>query len=313
LTLGVTYGVALPHRSPTGPVVDAIRDVAVRADSLGFADLWVTENTLDPAFSFEPFAILSYVAALTERVGLGVSIVVLPQHNPIHVAHSVASLDVLSAGRAILGVGLGVSHHYKHFQVPTEQRGRRLVEGVELMKMLWSARGPVEYAGEVFRVGGSAHEPVEMTISPVQRPHPPIWMGGSHSAALKRVVQSADGWMGSGKQSTEDFKTSVRSLGVALEQAGRAPSSLRVSKRVFVAVDDRASKARSTIENWFGSVYHDAGLAAGSGVYGTPEDVQEKLSELHSAGATHLVLNMVDDYAEQIEALASVTGLSESG
>ncbi len=129
----ISFGIALPHRSPEAIDVAAVRQVAQRADALGFRDLWVTENTLDHAFCFDSVLALTYAAAVTTRIRLGVSVIVLPLHHPIHVAHQVATLDYLSNGRAIFGAGLGKEAHYAQFQVPLEQRVRRFRESVELI------------------------------------------------------------------------------------------------------------------------------------------------------------------------------------
>jgi luciferase-like monooxygenase len=134
----IPLGMVLPHRSPDPIDIGVVRQVAERADGLGFSDLWVTENTLDHVFCFDPMVVLTYAAAVTTTIRLGVSVVVLPMHHPAHVAHQVASLDYVSNGRAILGVGLGREAHYAEFQVPRERRVRRFREGVELIKALWT-------------------------------------------------------------------------------------------------------------------------------------------------------------------------------
>ena len=128
----IPFGIALPHRSPDPIDIAAVRHVAQRADVLGFRDLWVTENTLDHVFCFDSVVLLTYAAALTTMIRLGVSVMVLPIHQPIHIAHQIATLDYLSNGRAVLGVGLGRNHHYTQFQVPREQRIRRFRESVDL-------------------------------------------------------------------------------------------------------------------------------------------------------------------------------------
>src|SRR5438132_4254957 len=120
----ISVGVALPHRSPDAIDVGAVRQAAQRAEALGFSDLWVTENTLDHVFCFDPVVVLTYAAAVTSTIRLGTSVVVLPVHNPIHVAHQWASLDYVSSGRAILGVGIGLDHHYEEFKTPRACRGR---------------------------------------------------------------------------------------------------------------------------------------------------------------------------------------------
>src|SRR6202047_162744 len=149
----IAFGVALPHRAPERIDIAAVRRVALRAEALGFRDLWVTENTLDHVFCFDPVVVLTYAAAITTTIRLGVSVVVLPVHNPIHVAHQWASLDYVSNGRAILGVGLGRDHHYEQFQTPREGRVRRFRGAVELIKALWT-EPRVDYSGRIFRVAG---------------------------------------------------------------------------------------------------------------------------------------------------------------
>jgi len=300
----IALGAALPHRSPEPIDIEAVRQVAQRAEALGFRDLWVTENTLDHVFCFDPVVVLTYAAAGTTTIRLGASVVVLPVHNPIHVAHQWASLDYLSNGRAILGVGLGRDHHYEQFQTPPEGRVRRFREGVELIKALWT-EAQVDYRGRIFQL-----EAGTMAPKPAQKPRPPIWMGVGHRDALRRTAAIADGWMGSGGSSNAAFARSVPILREALEQAGRDPANFPISKRVFLSVDERPEAARAELHRWFTVVYRNPEGTDASGIHGTPEQVRERLEELVAAGANHLLLNPVSRYAEQLEALASVVGLS---
>ena len=279
----ITFGMSLPHRSPDTIDMAAVRQVAQRADTLGFRDLWVTENTLDHVFCFDPIVILTYAAAVTTRIRVGVSVVVLPVRNPIHIAHEVATLDYASNGRAILGVGLGRDHHYTQFQVTRERRIRRFREEVELIKALWT-ESKVDYRGTFYQLEGGTMAP-----KPVQKPHPPIWLGGGHPDAIRRAAAIADGWMGSGGSSTAEFSRSVPALRAALEKASRDPAKFPIS---------------------FTTVYHNPNGADASGVHGTPEQVRERLEQLVAMGANHLLLNPVCRHVEQLEALAAIVGLS---
>ncbi len=103
----ISFGFALPHRSPNPIDVAAVRQVAQRAEQVGFRDLWVTENTLDHVFCLDSVAALTYAAAVKTRIRLGVSVMVLPLHHPVHVAHQMATLDYLGNRRAILGCRFG--------------------------------------------------------------------------------------------------------------------------------------------------------------------------------------------------------------
>jgi probable F420-dependent oxidoreductase len=300
----IPFGMVLPHRSPDPVDMHTVRQVAQRAEALGFRDLWVTENTLDHVFCFDPMVILTYAAALTTTIRVGVSVVVLPVHSPLHVAHQVATLDYVSQGRAILGVGLGREAHYTEFQVPKAHRVGRFREEVELIKALWT-EPEVNYQGRIFQLEGGTMAP-----KPVQKPHPPIWLGGGHPDAIRRAAAIGDGWMGSGGSSTASFAQSVPILRAALEKAGRDPETFPVSKRVFMSVHERADVARAELHRWFSVVYHNPEGTDASGVHGTPEHVRERLEALVAMGANHLLLNPVCRHTEQVEALASVVGVS---
>jgi probable F420-dependent oxidoreductase len=300
----IALGVSLPHRSHEPIGVDVVRRVAQRAEALGFRDLWVTENTLDHVFCFDPVAVLTYAAAITTRIRLGASVVVLPIHHPALVAHQWACLDYLSGGRAILGVGLGREHHYAQFQIPREARVRRFREDVELIRALWK-EPRVDFRGRIFQLEGGTMMP-----KPVQKPSLPMWFGVGHPNAVRRAGSLADGWMGSGGSSIAAFKQSVPILLAALEAAGRDPANFPVSKRLFMAVDERPGAARAELNRWFTEVYHNPEGTDASGIHGTPEQVRERLEELVAMGANHLLLNPVSRHVEQVEALAAVAGLT---
>ena len=302
--VAIALGMSLPHRSPDTIDVGEVRQVAQRAEALGFRDLWVTENTLDHVMSFDPAVVLTYAAAVTTSIRLGVSVVVLPVRHPVHVAHQVATLDYVSGGRAILGVGLGRPDHYAHFQVAPEHRVRALREGVELIKALWTDP-KVSYHGQVYQLEDGA-----MAIRPVQKPRPPIWIGGGHPDAVRRSVAIADGWMGAGGSTSAAFAQSVPILRAALEASRRDPATFPISKRVFLSVHERADVARAEVHRWFTTVYRNPGATDTAGVHGTPEQVRAQLDELIAHGANHLLLNPVCRYAEQVDALAALTGLS---
>lgn len=298
----IPLGMSLPHRSPDPIDVGVVRTVAQRAETLGFRDLWVTENTLDHVTSFDPISVLTYAAAVTSRIRLGASVVVLAIHSPINVAHGWATLDVLSGGRAVLGVGLGRDHHYRQFEVPEAGRVSRFREEVELIRALWSQER-VEYRGRFYSLADGT-----MPLKPVQKPLP-IWMGVGHPDAVRRAASLADGWMGSGGSSIEEFGRSVPILKAALEKAGRDPAAYPISKRIFMAVDERREVARAELLRWFTEVYHNPPGTEASGIYGTPAEVREKLEAVAAMGANHLLLNPVSRFAEQVEAMAEVVGL----
>jgi probable F420-dependent oxidoreductase len=300
----ISLGMSLPHRSPDPIETTAVRQVAQRADALGFGDLWVTDNIIDHAGCFNALTVLTYAAALTSRIRLGVSVLVLPIYHPVHVAHQVATLDFLSGGRAILGVGLGRDDDYPPFQLTPARRVRRFTESVELMKALWTG-SDVTYQGELYQF-----EAGTLGTKPVQKPYPPVWLGGHHPDALRRAVAVGDGWMGAGGSTTAAFAQAVPLLCAALEEAGRDPASFPISKRVFLSVHRDPEVARAEVQRWFSEVYRNPAGTMASGVFGTPEQVREQLENLVALGASHLLLNPVTRYTEQVEALAEIVGLA---
>ena len=165
----ISLGMSLPHRSPDPLALTTIGTVARRAEELGFRDLWVTENTVDEGTCLDPIVALTYAASITNRIGVGAAVIVLPIHHPLTVANQWATPDFVSGGRAILAVGLGREHHYRDFQVPVAQRVRRFREEVELIKALWT-EDRVTYRGQIYQVAN-----VKLAMRPVSRTRPYGW------------------------------------------------------------------------------------------------------------------------------------------
>jgi probable F420-dependent oxidoreductase len=299
----IPFGMSLPHRSTDRIETDVVHAVATRAETLGFRDLWVTDNTLDHVTSFDPVVVLTYAAALTSRIGLGASVLVLPAHDPRLTAHQWASLDRLSNGRAIMGVGIGRPFHYKEFQITEDGRVARMTEQIELIRALWSQE-KVTHQGRFYQVND-----VKLGIHPAQG-RLPIWMGTAHPDAMRRAARIADGWMGAGGSSTDDFRKAVPLLREALERHGRDPKLFPISKRIFIAVDEKPERARAEMHRWYTEVYSNPAGTDSSGIHGTPEQVRERLEEIVALGPSHLLLNPVSHHVEQLDALASVVGLS---
>jgi probable F420-dependent oxidoreductase len=299
----IPFGISLPHRSPDPIGMGTIKAAAQRAEALGFRDLWVTENTLnEESMCFDPVVVLTHAASVTSTIRVGASVVVLAVHHPAMVAHQWATLDYVSGGRAILGVGLGREHHYRQFEVPEDGKVARFREEVALIRALWSEER-VTFHGRFYEINDEAMSP-----QPVQKPLP-LWMGVGHPTAVRRAAELADGWMGSGGSSIKQFAESVPILKDALAQRGRDPENFPISKRIFMAVDDNPAVARRELDRWFTDVYHNPPGTDFSGIHGTPEQVRERLEEVVAMGANHLMLNPVSNYVEQTEALAEIVGL----
>jgi probable F420-dependent oxidoreductase len=188
----VHFGVILPNYG-SGASPDAIRRTTELADELGFDSVWTTEHIIvgpegvDPyGRVYDPLVTLGWIAGWTDQIGLGTSIVLVPLHNPMHLAKQVATLQELSGGRFHLGVGVGWHEdEYRFMGVPFGGRGRRADEAIRLMRALWS--GARDFEGEFW----SFHE---ATAEPQPSPLPEIWVGGSSARAIRRAEELGDVW-----------------------------------------------------------------------------------------------------------------------
>jgi alkanesulfonate monooxygenase SsuD/methylene tetrahydromethanopterin reductase-like flavin-dependent oxidoreductase (luciferase family) len=238
----LTFGLGLPQiAGPESGIAD-LRSLAPRAEALGFDALWVAEMTRAPAL--DPLGVLAHAAALTQRVRLGVAVLLTPLRAPIQLARDLATLDVLSGGRLTVGVGLGASPAvYARYGVPPGRRLRRYLDGLALLRALWT-QDEVSFENDWWRLEGRTN-----LVRPVQRPHPPIWIGARRDRAVRRAVELADAWIGSGSAPWSEF---FGSLEVALEHlaaSGRDPGSFTIGKRVYVAAADDAAQARKRVRD----------------------------------------------------------------
>jgi probable F420-dependent oxidoreductase len=296
----VELGIAIPQTVPDHPVDPGqIRGFLARAEAPGFASAWVVEQILGTTPSLEPVALLTWAAAATSRIRLGSAVLLTALRSPVHLAKSLATLDQLSGGRLVVGVGLGGNRAaYPAFGIGAERRAARFAEGLALMTRLWT-EPRVTFEGAFWRLADQALEP-----KPLQRPHPPLWFGAHHPAALRRAVAMGQGFMGAGSASTATFAEEVRALRALLAEAGRDPAAFPVAKRVYVAVDRDRDRARGRLARWFGAFYGRPALADEVAVWGGPEDCARGLRAVLDAGAQWLMLNPVFDESEQMEALA---------
>jgi probable F420-dependent oxidoreductase len=299
----IPVGIGLPQLF-AGQRVDtgSIRRFAARAEELGFSDLWTQEVFLSPGSFLDALELLAYVAALTERVRLGVSVIVLPRHSPVIAAKRLATIDHLSQGRLIAGLGVGPARDgFGRVDEPAKSRDR-FQEAYDLMEALW--REPrVRHEGPLWRVDEASMEP-----KPVQQPRPPVWFGGRHRSALRRAARLADGWMGAGSSTSEAFVEQSGALREELAALGRG-DGFTISKRIYIGIDDDERRAAHRFDEYLARVYGVTGPPAEVGVIGSAGRCREALSWVVDAGAQHLALTPVFDDEEQLERLAELVGL----
>ena len=296
----VSWGISIPQVFFDGPIdMPLIERWSKRAESLGFESLWTQEAITGAVPILEPVTLLSYLAAITEKVRLGTSVIVAPIRNPIQLAKSLGSLDHMSRGRLTVGLGLGGNpNDIPPYGFSSEKRVRRFTEIIDVMKALWT-QPEAHFQGEFWQLDGLKMEP-----KPLQKPHPPIWLGARHINALRRAVRHGDGWMGAGSSDTASFVTAVDQTKMYLEEADRDPGSFTISKRVYVAVDNDEDRAEGRLKEWFGKRYGNADMASQVSVWGSTAKVTEKLAKVTEAGAEMVLLNPAFDDMEHLDALA---------
>jgi probable F420-dependent oxidoreductase len=281
---------------------EGFRRYLARAEELGFESGWTHEQVLGTIPHLAPLEVMTYAAACTERLRLGCVVFVTPLHNPVHLAKNLGTLDQLSRGRLEVGVGIGGRFRLSGaFEAGPERLVARFTEGLRLMKALWT-EPRITFAGDFWQLDEAAMEP-----KPFQKPYPPLWFGASHPDALRRAVRHGDGFFGAGSQTTAQFRDQVPIVRQALDEQGRDPAGFGIAKRVYIAVDDDAERARDGIGAALQRLYGGFGMRDMTpvAVYGPPEACIAGLQEVADAGAELLLLNPLFDEAEQMERLAA--------
>ncbi|MBV9918847.1 MAG: LLM class flavin-dependent oxidoreductase [Solirubrobacterales bacterium] len=278
---------------------DAFRAHLRRVEELGqFESGWVQEQVIGAAGALAPLQTLTWAAACTERLRLGCAVFVLPLHNPLHLAKAISSLDCLSGGRLEIGVATGGrGRPFDAFGVDPEKPVARFNEALALMKACWTQR-EINFDGQLWKLQGASMEP-----KPVQKPHPPVWFGGSAPAGMRRAVRHGDGFMGAGSQTPAQFAEQVK---VVMEELGaqeRDPGSFRIGKRVYVHVDDDAARGRRRLEDALTQHYGRGGWSEHI-FAGPPSACAEGIRAVADAGAELILFNPLLDDAEQLERLA---------
>jgi probable F420-dependent oxidoreductase len=253
---------------------------ARRAEELGYSSLWSFQRLLNPATGHygepyrsvqDPLISLAYAAAVTSRVRLGTAVVNAPFYAPIVLAKQLTTLDHVSGGRLDVGLGLGWSpEEFTAVGVPYERRGARMEEFVACLRAVW-ADDPASFDGEFYEV-----PPVRVDPKPVQRPHPPVLLGGGADVALRRAGRIADGWISASRHDLTTIGDAVRTVRDAAVEAGRDAAALQFVVR--------------------GVVHLDAEQQTDDGrrrpLTGTAGQIKGDLEMLHGEGITDLFLDL---------------------
>ncbi|HEX2500735.1 MAG TPA: LLM class F420-dependent oxidoreductase [Methylomirabilota bacterium] len=301
----IRFGFSLTGR---GALADreAITALAQRADALGYDSVFVTDRMLIPvtatasypysptgAFPLGPdepwleaLTAVTYLATVTRRIQVGTSVLVIPYRNPVFTARALATADYLSGGRVILGAGIGWwREEFQTLGVPFEDRAARTVEALRLMREIWT-RPRIEFEGRFWQV----REAGGTRPYPVQQPHIPIWIGGHSDAALRRVVEIADGWHPLGlrppvRLDPDELAGRAQRLAEFAHQARRDPADIVIAFKAPFGFRKGAGRDRTPLS-------------------GSPAQLVEDLQAYVAVGVRHFVLDFtVPTPPEMLEAM----------
>lgn len=290
-----TFGTSLAHHGVLASP-DTIETMARRVEELGFETVWVADHVVlprNPASPypyneahrlawdtdlpcFEALTTLAWAGAVTRRVRLGLTVLILPMRNTVITAKQLASIDVLSGGRLLFGVGVGwLEEEFAALGVADRfhVRGRYTDEQLQAMKELWSSPNPA-FHGEFIQF-----EDLGFMPKPVQRPHPPIWIGGNSRPAIRRAARLGDGWHVT-RAGTRTLGDGVAYLRQQAEQAGRDPAGITVSWKAAVQRSDAPT-----------GLDIDKLGELGVALRGTADEVAAQLRRLHALGVSDFLLD----------------------
>ena len=284
--------------------------LAAAAEARGFDSLWAGDHIAFPGPILDPLQLLACFASHTQRVRLGTCVYLLPLRHPTVVAKMVASLDFISGGRVIFGVGVGGEFpgEFQASGVPVTERGARTNEAIGVLRRLWQGE-PAGHTGRFFRF-----DPVQLKPPPRQPSGPPIWIGGRSDAALRRTAQYGDGYVGY-LLSPDGFRerfARIRALAVARDQPGHP---ITAALMTFAVVDPDRNAALERAGAILGAMYARPMQTAAARycVAGTADDCRAALQRYADAGVEHLILTPLaygDGTLEQIHALAAALELT---
>ena len=278
--------------------------LAEKAEALGFDSVWVGDSVLARP-RHEPLTLLAAVAGRTSRVNLGTAVLVVPLRNPVLLAHQIATLDQVSDGRVLLGVGAGIDApnvraEFEAGGAPFDKRFGRMLESVRLMRALWTGE-PVSWDGR-WKVEGGRLAP-----KPVQPGGPPMWGGGSAPASLTRAARHFDGWFPTGPNDATVWGAKWASVKEQATAAGRDAGVMTGALYLTLAVADSAEKAEANLVAYLNNYYGALGpkMRASEACYaGPPDGTGRWLEGFIDAGASHLVLRFAGDHDSQLEAVS---------
>lgn len=269
----MNFGVGLPNYGPNTSF-DAIRRIALAAEELGYDSVWTTDHVIVPKENIEPYGYifesvvtLAMVAAVTQRVRVGTSVIVLPMRNPVLFAKQAATIDAASGGRMIVGVGVGWNEpEYKNLSANFKNRGKRLDEDITLLRRLWSSES-ANFHGKYTHITDSVFAPL-----PAQKGGIPIWIGGNNESSWKRAAALGDAWHATGA-APETVAAAVKYF-----REHKPARQLTISARLNIDLNPNVPS------------YYEYRGAPRRRLTGTDDDIRAALREYVQAGLQHAAL-----------------------
>ena len=297
-------------------------DFNVEAESLGYYSTFLVEHHFTGWGQVSAtINLLTWLAARTRTLRIGTAVIVLPWHNPVLLAEQAATLDLLSGGRLDFGIGKGYRYtEFRGFRIPMEEAEERFDEALEVITRAWSTKERFSHRGKYWQFDEIVVEP-----APVQKPHPPFWMAANSPASIRRVAERGCNLLLDQYATAETLGERIALFRAEVEARGRVfdPMQVAVARDVYVA-KDAADKAAALARNARArqrilEVSRAPGQAGGSHilaydhsdarrqsvtVYGTPDEMFEKLEALRAAGVTYVLANIGGDSRESLRRFA---------
>ena len=301
MTPAIGFGVQVKSGHPPAEQWRLVQGI----EQAGFDSVWTGDHVSFHHPLYESLTLLASCASITTRVKLGTAVYLLALRPPAIAAKMTATLDALSGGRLIFGVGVG-GENPKEFELtgsPHKERGARVTEAIDVVRTLWRDT-PASFDGRFTKFTAVSIDP-----KPVQRPGPPIWVGGRSDAALARAGRQGDGWISYVVQPSR-FEESLAKVHAAAAAAGRTLDGFTPAHLTFITIGRDYESAKATWARLLSARYAQdfSALAGKYGVIGTPAQCAEQLQRFVDAGCRYFVLDaIVDDGEEraQLDAIAA--------
>lgn len=294
---------------PTGDIAfQRISDLAIKAERLGYDSLWVADHLVQKGRKampmsgglFEPLITLANLANVTSKTRLGTAIL-LPLRHPLLVANMIATLDNASKGRITLGLGVGwMKGEFESLGISYENRGKIADETIEILKKVWT-KNQTSYKGKHFQF-----DAITVNPKPLQKPYPPIWVGGNSNAAIRRTVSLGDGWIPT-DYAVAEYEKGLEQLRKECAVRKRKTETITVASHLYISIAKSHEKAVKAIEFLAKMTGDPISEVENWSIVGTPSEVEARIKQYVKAGVTHHIFSFPRTGSEEeaYELLAS--------